>query len=59
MRGLKRAVCFIWGHNQTHLRYPAQEPGLDAPEGWFLKCVRCGKVTEREPLPPGPGVVGF
>lgn len=58
MAVLRRALCLVVGHNQTRHRYPAA-PGQDAPEGWFLKCVRCGKITESEGLPPGPMTGGF
>lgn len=59
MSVLIRVVCFVWGHNQTRHRYPPEAPGLDAPDGWFLKCVRCGKANEGEGLPGGPMVGGF
>ena len=56
---LKRTTCLLLGHNQTRQRYPPDKPGQDAPEGWFLKCARCGKVDEGAGLPPGPMAAGF
>jgi hypothetical protein len=56
---MKRLICMLLDHNWTRHRYPAAAPGDDAPEGTYLKCVRCGKVSESDGLPSGPMVAGF
>ena len=53
---LKRSVCMLWGHNWTRHRYESTESD-DQPEGWYVKCARCGKINEGAGLPSG-GMVG-
>jgi hypothetical protein len=55
---MKRLICTLLDHNWTRHRYPADRPGADRPGGSYLKCVRCGKVTESAGLPSGPMIGG-
>ena len=37
---VKRVICLVIGHRYLRVRYP------DSPDGYFLRCLRCG--LERE-----------
>ena len=50
---LKRLTCMLLDHNWTRHRYESAE-SYDQPEGTYLKCVRCGRISESEGLPGGP-----
>jgi hypothetical protein len=55
---LKRSICMLFGHNRTRHRYESTESD-DQPEGWYVKCVRCGKIEEGAGIPGGPMSMGF
>jgi hypothetical protein len=44
----ERWICRVVGHRYDHVRYPDS----DVPEGYFLRCRRCGH--EREEVQSGP-----
>ncbi len=44
----ERWICRVVGHRYDHVRYPDS----DVPEGYFLRCRRCG--PEREEVQSGP-----
>ena len=39
---LTRIRCLLTGHKWLRVRYP------DSPDGFFLRCKRCGKETDDE-----------
>jgi hypothetical protein len=49
-----RAVCTVLGHRFLRIRYPG------SPDGYFLRCTRCGREREEKGGDPslGGGMLG-
>lgn len=47
VRVLRRLACLVRDHRWQRVDYP----GADTPDGYFLRCARCGKVRDSG----GPG----
>jgi hypothetical protein len=46
---VKRVICLAIGHRYLRARYP------DSPDGYFLRCRRCGREREEPGTLPMEG----
>jgi len=49
---LKRAVCVVINHKYQRVRYP------ESPDGYFLRCLRCGHERDEPGVGPSMAAAG-